>query len=112
MAFDGDGIGRRIELYLLENREEDVQAFSARILAAIGAIGQILESRGGELIFCTGDSVLAKFSPNTKVNNLIEECERIFLERTGNTIASGAASTLREVYLELKLAKGRKTCPP
>ncbi len=111
VAFDGDGIGRRLELYLLQNRELDIKSFSATVTSAIRDIGSVLEMNGGELIMCSGDSVLAKFPEEKDVTEFIPYCEELFLVRTGSSISSGCAEDLRGVLVALKIAKGKKLCP-
>jgi hypothetical protein len=111
VAFDGDSIGRRLELYLLQNRELDVKVFSAAVTNAIQDIGRLLQVNGGEVIICSGDSVLAKFPKGENVSELIAHCEEIFQNETGSSISSGSADDLRGVLLALKIAKGKKSCP-
>jgi hypothetical protein len=39
LAFDGNLVGRRLELYLLDNREEDLKCFSQKRLCCDRHIG-------------------------------------------------------------------------
>lgn len=110
LAFDGDSIGKRLELYLLENREGDIRSFSAVVANAIHEIGATIEANGGELIICAGDSVLAKLPNNKELNSLVAHCEKLFFERTGSQISSGVADSLRGALIALKIAKGAKLC--
>jgi hypothetical protein len=60
LAFDGNLVGRRLELYLLDNREEDLKCFSQNVSAAIDTLGTIIKRKGGEILICAGDNILAR----------------------------------------------------
>jgi nucleotidyltransferase/DNA polymerase involved in DNA repair len=101
-GIDGDKIGAKIEALLIQNSLEEVREFSQRVAEAMEEIKRWVKSRQGDVIFCSGDSVLF-------LGDFEEEwCEGIlqrFAELTGCTASMGIGDNAQAAYLGLKLAK-------
>ncbi len=98
-AIDGDRVGSKIELYLLQNDEQGLASFSARLTAAIDSAARSLEERGCTIIFVGGDSILAK-APASVLDRV-----EVLPQMPGITFSRGIGNTCRDAYLALKYAK-------
>ena len=104
VGLDGDSIGRVIESLLIKNKVKEVVIFSQKIEEALNLIKNEVLDHGGEVLFCTGDSILfyGYFD--------IDFCNKIlfkFREKTGRTASIGIGNATAETYLGLKLAKSQ-----
>lgn len=103
-GLDGDSIGRRVESFLITNNVEDLKAFSKKIVIALDEIRELVENNNGEIIFCTGDSIL--FYGNFE-KEFGDEILNIFRNYTSCTASVGVGNNITKTYLGLKLAKSR-----
>lgn len=101
-GIDGDKIGEKIEALFIQNNLYKIEKFSKKVTEAMDEIREWIENEKGEIIFCSGDSILF-------VGNFEEEWCRLVLKRfaelTGCTASMGIGGSPQEVYLGLKLAK-------
>ncbi|WP_176728814.1 mCpol domain-containing protein [Thermogemmatispora onikobensis] len=101
-GLDGDKIGASIEALFIQNNLEEIREFSQKVTEAIEEIKRQIRGRQGDIIFCSGDSILF-------LGDFDEEwCEQIlqrFAELTGCTASMGVGESLQDAYLGLKLAK-------
>ncbi len=106
-SIDGDRIGARIEVKLLQENLAEAKELSDRVNAAMREIVERIKATGGKLIFWGGDSIFAEFDEGFD-ENLREELSQLFSERTGCTISIGTGNTPLEAYLKLKRQKIEK----
>jgi hypothetical protein len=104
VGLDGDSIGRVIESLLIKNSPKEVVVFSQKIILALEMIKKRVTEREGEVLFCSGDSILfyGEFD--------VDFCKSIledFRTLTGRTASIGMGRTTSETYLGMKLAKSR-----
>ena len=98
-AVDGDDIGKKLELLLLNNDIESVAIFSKKVTDQISVIRHFFLENDAEVIFSTGDGVLAFSDRVIDVNRLIHAS-------IGITFSIGIGSTAANALLALKKAKG------
>ena len=104
IGLDGDSIGRVIEEYLITNQIDNLKGFSNLIVEALEMIKVEAEEKNGDIIFCSGDSIL--FSGDFTLE-FAEQARLIFNNNTKRTASVGVGYTTAETYLGLKLAKSR-----
>lgn len=104
VGLDGDSIGRVIESLLIMNKTEEVVSFSKKIVSALENITTQVVKKNGDILFCSGDSILfyGEFDIDF-CNSILEEFKR----KTGRTASIGIGKTTAETYLGLKLAKSK-----
>ncbi len=103
-GLDGDSIGRQIELLLIQNKVEDVKKFSNSIVKALDKIYTDVIKGKGEVIFCSGDSIL--FYGDFE-NEFVEKILTEFRSTTGKSASIGIGNNVSKTYLGLKLAKAK-----
>jgi len=104
IGLDGDSIGRVIESLLIKNEPKEVVIFSKKIVSALESIRLEVLELNGDVLFCSGDSILIYG------NFEMEFCNSIlakFKNETGRTASIGIGRTTAEAYLGLKLAKSK-----
>jgi GTP cyclohydrolase III len=102
IGIDGDNIGSRIELYLLEDNEQSIQAFSKTVEKTIAYLSNKLKKEGMTIIFSGGDSILCR-SDETDVEKL---CNTLSIEsESGIQFSIGIGGTMQQAYMALKYAK-------
>ena len=101
IGIDGDDIGAKLELFLLENNENKVKLLSQEVDLSISNIAQEIEEIGMQIIFCSGDSLLCK---GEQVS--LDKLSRI-IKKNGNGInfSAGVGCTIKNAYIALKYAK-------
>ena len=104
IGLDGDSIGRAIEEYLITNQIDRLKEFSRLIVDALEMIKEEALKKGGDIIFCSGDSIL--FSGDFTIE-FAEMARLTFNNKTKKTASVGIGFTTAETYLGLKLAKSR-----
>lgn len=104
IGLDGDSIGRVIEEYLITNQIEKLKIFSRLIVEALEMIKVEAKKKDGDIIFCSGDSIL--FHGDFTME-FAEMSRQIFNNKTNKTASIGVGYTTAETYLGLKLAKSR-----
>ncbi len=106
-SIDGDRIGARIEVKLLQKNLAEAKELSERVNAAMQEIIDCIKAAGGEIIFWGGDSIFAEFDERFD-ESLLDELPQLFFERTGCTISIGTGDTPLKAYLKLKRQKIEK----
>jgi hypothetical protein len=105
--FDGDSIGDKMEIMLLENRLTEAAEFSEKLENAMSQLDEIVKSQEGvEIIILGGDDLLFKYQDDSK--NILEYLEKIrseFHRITGSTMSCGVGETVRESVINLYFAK-------
>lgn len=104
LSLDGDGIGRVIEFLVLTNQLDKLKVFSESIHEVLTEIREKALSKGGEVIFHGGDSIMLKGTFDVKD---AEDMIRHFEKKTGKTASAGIGSTPQKVYIGLKIAKSK-----
>ncbi len=99
-AIDGDDIGKKLEEYALKNDIRAIVSLSNRVKAALLKIQNHIHSKGGETIFCEGDSLLACS------DELIEVSMQQLSFNENVSFSAGVGSTSALALLALKKAKG------
>lgn len=101
IALDGDDAGRKIEKYLIENKERDVAELSKQITNDVQEITAYLQRFGFEIIFSAGDSILCKGESVDirTLSNYLAKKNKIC------TFSVGIGNTLEKTYVALKYAK-------
>jgi GTP cyclohydrolase III len=103
---DGDSIGERLELLLLDNRVDEAAALSKAISSGIDNMRKrLLQIPDASLIFCGGDDLLAKLPENQSLRSEIEAIRIKFLAESGFTISGGIGETAKEAAENLRRAK-------
>jgi minimal CRISPR polymerase domain len=104
LAVDGDDIGRRLELCMVTNDIEALSAFASSFDSAVNSMVDYLRGVDGvDVILFGGDSIMMKVR-----DEMLDLALRAVNETgrdKGFTFSGGYASTMREAYLALKIAK-------
>ena len=105
--FDGDDVGARIELRLLEDDVAGASEVSSRVSLAIHWLRNCLERDFvGQIAFAAGDEILAhlrKIPSRVQIEVLRAE----FQARSGLSVSCGVGGTARNAASQLRLAKLR-----
>lgn len=104
IGLDGDSIGRVIEEYLITNQVQKMKEFSNLIISALEQIKEQAIALGGEVIFCSGDSILVSGDFD---QSFAEFARTRFQEITQRSASVGVGYSTANTYLGLKLAKSR-----
>jgi minimal CRISPR polymerase domain len=59
VAIDGDKIGQKLEQLVAEEMESELLAFAACVESQLKSLRLEVEHRGGRILLCSGDSILA-----------------------------------------------------
>jgi hypothetical protein len=106
VAIDGDDIGRHLEKLIASGREAAVRSFSRAVGTRLQALVDLAERRGGRVVFCAGDSLLACVSRATA-----EVVCQTAVSRSREIVFSGGIGPgMAEAMLALRLAmaQGRR----
>lgn len=104
IGLDGDSIGRVIEEYLITNQVQKMKEFSNLIMSALEQIKEQAIALDGEIIFCSGDSILVTGNLD---QSFAEFARKRFQQVTQRTASVGVGYSTANTYLGLKLAKSR-----
>ena len=112
IAIDGDDVGRKIELYIIDNRIEDLENFTHSLTKRLEWLAnQLRYSLNVKIHLLGGDSILVSCKNQDRVPEILEELRIEFSCEGLPTISIGIGKTPREAYLALKYAKLReKNC--
>ena len=99
LAVDGDDIGRLLTGFIYSDDPDTVAAFSSRVQNYYRGLADLVVSHGGTVIFCTGDSVLARIPEETL------PAAQQYLEGSQFTSSAGVGDTLRRAHWALNIAK-------
>lgn len=99
-AVDGNEIGRRLDLLISTATDAEISAFSKKVSAHVLMIASKFESLGGEIIFATGDGILAR-----SMNFIDISC--ISLELDDFHFSLGIGNSALEASIAMRIAKSR-----
>jgi len=104
---DGDDVGNRIELLLLERRLDSAREFSECVNRAVASASKHLLAsvRGSELIFVGGDAFLAALPPAGTYEDVCREIQSTFLKDSGCSLSIGLGPDPRSAANALRRAK-------
>jgi len=103
---DGDGIGDRLELLLLDNKIKEAAELSNKVSLAMEEIRATLNSiSGARIIFLGGDDVVAVIPNKCQNIEKVEEIRKRFLQETGCTISGGIGTKASDALNQLRRAK-------
>jgi hypothetical protein len=100
VAIDGDNVGRRLEQLVAEEKEEDLLAFAVCVETQLQRLRLEIESCGGRILLCSGDSILARVA----YGSLDEICAVIPMGGP-ITFSVGIGSQMSQAMYALKAAK-------
>lgn len=101
---DGDGIGDRMELLLLDHRTEDAQLFSGAIQSGIVSVSMLIREAGHNVIFAGGDEILAVTMASFS-DDLLQKLRQTFYAVVGCTLSIGVGSYPSAALAALRRAK-------
>lgn len=97
-AFDGDQVGRKLQIRIMKNDIVGAGLLSASVSEAVNTISRRLETLGCEIIFSGGDSVLA--TSESRINtNLLDN------KNNNMTFSVGIGNSPRNSLIALSSAK-------
>lgn len=99
-AVDGNEIGRRLDRLISTATDAEISAFSNKISMHVSTMAKEFETLGGEIVFATGDGILARSM------NLID-ISRITLEIDDFQFSLGIGNSALEASIAMRLAKSR-----
>ncbi len=103
---DGDGIGDKLELLLLDGKIEDAKRFSNSINTSINRIcTEIMSTKGVQLLFSGGDDVVFYYQGENWNIDSIYKFQKQFEESTGNTLSAGIGISIQSAITNLRRAK-------
>jgi hypothetical protein len=113
LALDGDNIGSRIELHVLQENIEGLRAFTESFNSVTNAIiNRLRENPDINILLFGGDSLLLAM-PAGQIEAVIELITEVTTGTTF-TFSGGYGPTMRHAYLALKIAKAsgkNRICP-
>ena len=106
VSIDGNGIGKKIESYILANRFSDLNRFSRRVSAAVQELADRIILLNGRVIMSGGDNLLGSI-PDSSVADLLSAVKSINTPDTEFAVGLGPSAC--DSYLALKFAKASNT---
>jgi hypothetical protein len=104
--FDGDDVGGRIELLLLDGRLDEAAGLSDRIAEAMLALRRSLEGIAGlKIHLFAGDDLIVSLPPRSVARDRLNELRAMFQSESGISISAGAGSSVPEALENLRRAK-------
>lgn len=104
--FDGDDIGPKLEILLIENKLQEASLFSESINIAMKEIESFLiKTKNIRVHILGGDDVLVEYDQSVDENFLVSEINNIFKARTGCTMSCGIGENLNQAIWNLHKAK-------
>jgi GTP cyclohydrolase III len=103
---DGDDVGSRIELFLLDGNLDAAVAISNRIAIAMDELRTALQRIPGvEVRLFGGDDLIATFPVNSISLAILNELRESFESGAGVTISAGIGQSIQEALNNLRRAK-------
>lgn len=99
---DGDGVGDKLEGYIINNDLQRAAELSTRINENLKEMIATLLARDVEIFFAGGDNVFACLDLDRE---LLHRLLNSFLNWTGITASAGVGTTPAEAFLALRAAK-------
>jgi minimal CRISPR polymerase domain len=108
ISVDGDDVGRSLELYILDNRIEELENFAIALTHRFEWFSSKLRHLfRAQIHLIGGDSILASCEPTEETVQCLENLRIEFFQEGLPSISIGIGNTSREAYLALKYAKLR-----
>ena len=108
IAIDGDDVGRSLELYILDNRIEELEFFATALKQKFEWFANKLHHLfRARIHMIGGDSILASCESDLEILKRLESLRHEFFQHEFPTLSIGIGDTPREAYLALKYAKLR-----
>lgn len=103
--FDGDDIGTKLELMLLDNKESEAREYSRSVSAALNQLQEFVQREGADVILSGGDDLIASWkSTPPSASTLQKACDK-FSEICGRTLSVGIGESLSDTTSNLRRAK-------
>jgi GTP cyclohydrolase III len=102
---DGDQIGDRLQLMLMDNNPLEAQRFSTTVSNALLKIKDRLISARADIIFIAGDEMLGTLPAPEARTSLFDDLRKLFHERTDCTLSIGLGFDARSALESLRRAK-------
>ncbi|WP_190865169.1 mCpol domain-containing protein [Actinomadura sp. RB99] len=103
--FDGDDVGSKLELMLLDDDEESARDYSNSINIAIARVQEILSRSGAAIVLSGGDDLIASWTADSISFSDIERVRQTFRDVCGCTLSVGIGFCLSEAASSLRRAK-------
>ncbi|MGH9828469.1 MAG: mCpol domain-containing protein, partial [Blastocatellia bacterium] len=106
LHLDGDDVGSRLELLLLDGRLDKAATLSSKVTRAMQALRVGLEEIDGlEVRLFGGDDLIATCPSGAVTPGKLQELRRAFKRTCGITLSSGAGPSVQEALSNLRRAK-------
>jgi hypothetical protein len=102
VGIDGDDVGAKLELFLLQNDEDGIKSLSNSIDATISGLASKALELKIEIIFFAGDSLLCK-GEESRLDELLTFLYELQPKRV--SFSAGIGVNLKDAYIALKFAK-------
>jgi hypothetical protein len=100
VAVDGDDIGQLLTQRIYKvNNDREVIRFSKLVTDTFARVAKWVIQNQGEVLFCTGDSLLFKI-PKALLNTALQHLKLKYF-----TVSVGVGRTLKEAHWALNVAK-------
>ena len=99
VAVDGDNIGQLLTQRIYTNNDREVIQFSALVTDTFTTVAKWVIQNKGEVLFCTGDSILFKIS-ETLLDSALHH-----IKPEHFNVSVGVGRTLKESHWALNVAK-------
>lgn len=99
ISVDGDDIGRMLTQKIYTEDDHSVRKFSKAVSDTFNSFADRVKLKGGEVLFCSGDSILFKID-NSMASGILEHLKSDIF-----TMSIGVGMTLKEAHWALNIAK-------
>jgi hypothetical protein len=104
--FDGDNIGPRLELFLLDDRLDEASAYSASVSQAMRSLERSLrDGNDVEIHIFGGDDLVASWPDGSIGPEEIDKLRREFQSICGQTLSIGIGDSVKSAVSNLRRAK-------
>nr|WP_276203301.1 mCpol domain-containing protein [Actinomadura flavalba] len=103
--FDGDDIGPKLELMLLDDDDDSARSYSHSISQALAWVREYMTNKGATVVVAGGDDLVARWPSNFVTIDDIEYMRSGFFETCGRTLSVGVGSRASEAASNLRRAK-------
>ena len=103
---DGDNVGHRLELLLLDSLVDDARAYSRAVEEAMAQVGKALQAKPDvDIVLTGGDDLLVRWPRGSLINqDFVNACE-VFKRVCGQTASVGIGDSSRSAAQSLRRAK-------
>lgn len=103
---DGDNVGNRLELLLLDERLDDACKYSESVARALQQVKALLvEAPTVRVLIAEGDDLLATWQPGAVTLEDIDCAREVFLRTCGQTMSAGVGFSTNSAVQNLRRAK-------